>query len=95
MEKILMFCAVIVVLLIQYMLSQQKNCFLGAIIPTIYSVIFIYTYIIVFSRDTSLIPTILAFLGGLVLLLSAWVKGREKWAYIKNQERKKIEIKNL
>ncbi|MPQ27106.1 hypothetical protein [Bacillus paralicheniformis] len=67
---------------IQYFLSTRNRTFWGAILPTAY-IIFLVALSI--HEGKSFASFYLPLIGGLVLLLGEWIKGRE--ALKKKQER--------
>ncbi|MMZ59629.1 hypothetical protein D1872_216790 [compost metagenome] len=68
------FLITIVILVIQFFLSRRNNVYLGAILPVVYLVTFIYLW---FSETLFIKSTLLAAFAGLAALLGIWINGRE------------------
>lgn len=92
MFHILLFLIAIAIVGVQYMLSRKNNAYWGAILPVLYMVFMTYGWVTDVFTDKNIINMVLATFGGEVVLLSAWVKGRE---FVKKKREKELEKMKL
>ncbi|MEH7461896.1 hypothetical protein V7166_07350 [Bacillus thuringiensis] len=74
---------------LQYFLSRRENVYFGMALPVLYVVTLLYLWISeIFFVKGNTISFIFVILGGLVILLGIWVKGRES---LKDKRKKELE----
>ncbi|MGF7045994.1 hypothetical protein J2T13_000456 [Paenibacillus sp. DS2015] len=95
MEHVIQFVIAVGILVVQYFISKRGPVFVGAVLPVIYIGLFSYGYIIDFFSERSTENILGASIGGTVLLISAWIKGRESLAKERKRELNKIKAKDL
>ncbi|WP_226669613.1 hypothetical protein [Metabacillus litoralis] len=94
MEQVYGWSIAIVVLVIQFLLSRREKAIWGAIIPFLYLIFMVY-WIPNNYEDFSIFKLIIVAIGGLAVLFSIWINGRE---YLKKKRKKElvqIDLKNL
>ncbi|MBM7605482.1 hypothetical protein FS935_10350 [Metabacillus litoralis] len=94
MEQVYGWLIAIVVLVIQFLLSRRKRALWGAIVPFLYLIYMVY-WIPNKYDDFSVVKLILVAIGGLAILCSIWINGREYLKKKRNKELVQIELKNL
>ncbi|UVI29601.1 hypothetical protein [Paenibacillus spongiae] len=95
MEHVIQFAIAAGILVVQYFISKRAHVFAGAALPVIYIGLFIYGYVTDFFVERSTGNILAASIGGTVLLLSAWIKGRESLAKQRKRELNKMIVKDL
>ncbi|MFD2683257.1 hypothetical protein [Bacillus seohaeanensis] len=94
MEQVYGWSIAIVVLTIQFIFARRKRAFWGAILPVLYLIFMVY-WIPARNDDLSTVRLILVAIGGLAILCSIWINGREHLKKKRQKELEKIELKNL
>ncbi|MBT2756668.1 hypothetical protein J7E71_11950 [Mesobacillus foraminis] len=95
MEHLVQFSFAVIILIIQYFVSKRGNAWLGAILPLIYIGLFVYGYVTGFFEGKSEVSVLAALFGGSVLLVSAWMKGRDAMYRQRKRELNKMKAKDL
>ncbi|MED0661185.1 MULTISPECIES: hypothetical protein [Bacillus] len=89
------FLVAVLVLVFQYLISKRGHVLVGAILPLLYIGFFIYAYMNNIFPESSGRAILAALLGGTVLLVSGWIKGRESLSKKRKKELEKIKAKDL
>jgi ATP/ADP translocase len=94
MEYAFQFAIAVGILVAQYFISRRGPVWVGAILPIIYLGGLVYG---LFTQhfNGSLKSILVAGIGGTVLLISAWIKGRESLAKKRQRELNKIKAMDL
>ncbi|WP_286885808.1 hypothetical protein [Aneurinibacillus sp. UBA3580] len=95
MEHVIQYTIAVGILVVQYFISKRGPVFVGAVLPIIYIGLFIYGYVTNFFIERSSGNVLAAAIGGTVLLLSAWIKGRQSLAKERQREFNKIKAMDL
>ncbi|MBE3569899.1 MAG: hypothetical protein IMW92_07230 [Bacillales bacterium] len=95
MEYSLQFLIAVLVLVFQYLISKRGHVLIGAILPLLYIGFFVYAYMSNIFHESSRGAILAALLGGTVLLVSGWIKGRESLSKKRKKELEKIKAKDL
>ncbi|WP_214801298.1 MULTISPECIES: hypothetical protein [unclassified Exiguobacterium] len=77
----------------QYVLSSQKNVYLGAVVPLLFSAGMTWRYVNVESVSTIQYLLITGF--GLLCLVAEWGKGREVFRKKQEKELERMSIQDL
>lgn len=81
----------ILILGVQFFLARRTSVFWGAVLPVMY-LIYIYGWLFERYGEGNTVSLVLAAFGGVVILLSIWINGRES---LKRKRRKELEKINL
>ena len=77
------------IIMVQYFLSTRNKAIYGALLPVVYTIVWTC---MAFYLEFSTITFLLALVGGLVMLLSAWDSGRNA---VKRKLEKEMEIEKV
>ncbi|MDQ0175003.1 hypothetical protein [Bacillus chungangensis] len=95
MAHVMQFAIALGILAIQFFISKRGPLFVGAVLPIMYIVFFIYAYVTDFFTKRSTGSLLGAVIGGTVLLLAAWIYGRESLAKKRKKELIKMKATDL